>query len=182
MRRLLIMVTVLLLVTSTIVGCGQEADLQAAEVSLDSVSPIASGKQNVTLLASFNVSNPNPYEVTLDQLEYFIQADESKIGAGQLSDLSVYIPANSEVIVNATFTVPLSNVVAEFVLGGLPPEQAIVAAMPVWKNLGGALPMDALQPVWDASPQEDPTYMAQGSIRLFSPTGKKLESSYSSTR
>lgn len=187
MRKLLIVMVALMIAGSVgIAACapGGEAKIQPCTVELADVYPLFGGKESVTLAAVFDVKNPNEFLVILDTLEYTIAAtkDNKVVAAAQLAD-DLYIPGGTEIRVTSAFTVPVSNLIAELMMGqGLPKEQAVPAAMPTWKQLGGLLIADPLEPMWDtwAGPEACP-YKAEGTIYLASFGGQKLDTQYTAT-
>ena len=183
MRKLLIVMVALLIAGSVgAAGCaGGEAELQTCTVELADVYPLFGGKESVTLAAVFDINNPNDFEVILDTLEYTIAAttDEKVVAAAQLAD-DVYIPAGTEVRVTSAFTIPVSNLIGELMMGaGLPQAKAVPAAMPTWKLLGGQLLDPRMEPLWGGPGPEACPYKAEGTIYIASHMGQKLDSQYS---
>ena len=54
--------------------------------------------------------------------------------------------------------------------------EAIGKALPIWKALGGVLPMDALQPMWDAIPEKEALFEVEVTALLKSEAGEKTVS------
>ena len=179
MRKIGIVIIALLVVSAGFVGCAPAAqplptELKPCDISVSGVYQVFGGKESVAHKLVLNISNPNEIQVTLDSLEYFVAFDGMSLGAGQFAQ-DLYIPSGETIEVEAFFVVPLSNLIGAKMLGeGLPPAQATVAAIPLYKWLGGQLGIPAMQPIWDGVGADSPPFDVEGRADLAAVGGLRL--------
>ena len=164
--------SVLLLLTMIGVSCAPPQEPEPADIQLSSVVPLFRGKESITLLPVFSISNPNDLPIGIVSLEYTLHANGQLIGTSQLRN--IYVPPKEEVEVKDATVMPFGTLVAEGMMAkGLPQGEAVGAALAIWKTLGGVLPIDALQPKWDAMPDKKPMFEATGTAFLTSEAGEQ---------
>ena len=186
MRKVLapvVMAVLIVVMSMALSGCTAQPeqpellDLQSCQVELEEVYKLFGGKESITLTPIFSIANPNAYEITVETFDYIITADGGVVGSGQCTN-PIYIPAETTAHLESAFTLLINNVIGQFLMGGMSPQDSAAAAMPSWKALGGVLPMAPLQPVWDGAPDGPPVYKVSGSISISRADGKTLDIRY----
>ena len=146
-----------------LVGCKAEV----ADISLlPNVSPLV-GKAGSDLLGIkmvFAISNPNPYQVSVDSLTYKLDTGEG-IVIYQEIPYRYFIPAGEEVTLQGAGTLLLMDMFMEYYMNaGLSKAQAMGVAAAAWKGLGGARPALVPEEAWDMLPAKPVTYSFETSL------------------
>ena len=172
LRRISIgFLSVVLLLTMVGVSCAPPQESKSADIELSSVVPLFRGKESITLLPMFSISNSNDFLINISSLEYTLYANDHVIGTSQLRN--IYIPPKGEVEVKDAIVMPFGTLVAEGMLAeGLSQGEAVGAALVMWKALGAVLPIDDLKPKWDAMPEKN-LFEAKGTAIQSSEAGEQ---------
>ena len=86
---------VLLAAALQLAGCaGVQSLVKAPEVRLSNVSVAALGFSQQTFLLSFDVRNPNPFELPVNYVSYGVKLNQQQFARGETS-ADIRIPANS---------------------------------------------------------------------------------------
>ncbi|MEW6033265.1 MAG: LEA type 2 family protein [Chloroflexota bacterium] len=184
MRKCFLVVAIIVVVSTLgLAACaGGKAtpvEVKPAEVSLADVYTLFGGKESITLQADFKLKNPSNVEVKLDSFEFSLVCNGLSIGAAQIPN-DYYIPAGGELALSGAINVPFSNMLANLMIGsGMTQADALKTVLPVWKNTGGVLPVDAMKPVWDAVDPKT-TWSAAGMAYVVG-EGKRLDTKFSLT-
>jgi len=174
-------VTILCLVTIIIgagIGCAAEpapepVQIRDCQVEGTNIYELFNGKESLTRIVSFTVTNPNPVPITVDMIDWFVTADGLAMGAGQLTN-DIYIPANTQIITQDVYSKTFMSIVVGFYMSeSVPIATATGMTVPVWKTIGGVLPMDQLQPIWDGAPEKIPEYVISGSVTIIDHEGNR---------
>ena len=164
-----IVLIVSIVMTFSMLGCAAPPapeEIKPCKVELSTVYPLFLGQESVVYTAVFDISNPNDFEVTLDSFSYTLRRDIFLFATSGLGD-KFFIPAGEKISIRCAFPVLVGDIIGVIMLDtGLPPGPAAATAMPVWKTLGGVLISPALQPVWDAAPEEKLTIQANGTASI----------------
>ena len=114
-RFFLVCIGLLLVLSGLVVGCapqGEEAsqlkEFIPCEIKLESVHNVFAGQESITQAVVINVLNPNDYMVTLSELGYALYCDGTRSAMVQLTD-DMYIPANKNITVIGTSTIPFAT-------------------------------------------------------------------------
>ena len=167
-------VSVILLLTMLGVACAPAPPQESkpADIQLRSVLPLFAGTESITFLPVFSISNPNNFFFGIDSLEYILSADGEVIGTSQLRN--IYIPPEGEVETKDAIAIVFNDLIGAGMMGkGLSQAEAVGAALAMWKTLGGALPMSALQPVWDTLPEKKAMFEVKGTALPTDESGKQ---------
>jgi len=179
MRKILVIVLVLSVIASSgVISCAPkeaaevpQEELLPCELKLIEVTTVFAGKESITFAPALSVSNPNSVQVALTLPFYQFFADGQLVEGKQFLD-KVYIPAKTEVRLTHAFTAIQPNLVGRVLIGkGGSPGQAMMSVLPLWKTMGGVLPVDALKDQWDAIPTKACLFEAGGRVRLSSQLG-----------
>ena len=124
------------------VGCAgaQQKELLPCSVELNYVQNRWQGEETVVAEVALSVKNPNSIDITLDSLSYTLAVGEKDV-YWETSVAGIFIPANDGVdlrylnFVNFSEGLGVPNY-----LSGMDYVTGHVAAVPVWKLLGGKKP------------------------------------------
>ena len=132
MRKISIGILLVLLVSAGLVSCAPapesppaEAELKSLQVSISGVTNIFAGKESISTMVTWVISNPNDYEVRLDSFEYELSVSNRMV-FGEKIIYVYYIPAAEEIILDRPYVTALASLVGPLMLGeGMPQGQAI---------------------------------------------------------
>ena len=158
-----------------LVGCKAEV----SDISLlPNVSPLV-GKAGSDLLGIkmvFTISNPNPYQVSVDSLTYKLDTGEGILIYDE-TPYRYFIPAGEEITLQGAGTLLLMDIFMEYYMNkGLAKAQAMGVAAMVWKGLGGVRPALIPEEAWDGLPAKPVTYSFETSIYTRAQGTQKWES------
>ena len=160
MRKVLVIILALLVMASSgVISCAPkeagkvpQEELLPCKLKLIEVTTAFAGKESIALAPVLSESNPNTIQVVLTIPEYSLSGEGELLGTAQFID-KVYVPAKTEIKLCHTFSVALGDLVGKLLMSNPQPMgQAMASLMPLWKALGGVLPVDALKEVWDKAP------------------------------
>ena len=147
-----------------LVGC--KAELSNISL-LRSGSPGAGYKAGSDLLAIkavFTISNPNPYEVSIEGLTYRLDTGEGPIVYDEMP-YRYLIPAGEKITLEGAGILLFMDIYMEkFMIQGLSKAMAAGAAVPAWKGLGGIKPEIITTEAWQALSAKPVTYSYETSI------------------
>ena len=142
-------------------------EIVPVKVELLGTSTLSAGPQYVDLVPVFAVTNPNSVMVTLTSLEYTLSVEDEQVVLSQIGN-KVYIPAETQVNVSGAVSVGWGALwMGKFIGEGKQAPEAMMSVLPVWKKLGGALPMEAFEKPWEGLPGPPVTYEVEGTARVF---------------
>jgi hypothetical protein len=159
-----------------LVGCKAEI----SDISLlRSGSPLAGFSAGADLLgirAEFTISNPNPYQVSVDGLTYKLDTGEGSVVYDEIP-YRYFIPAGDEITLQVAGTLLWMDIFMEkFTVLGLAPPMAVGVSVPVWKGLGGIRPEMVPEAAWDALEAKPVAYSFETSIYTRAQGTQKWES------
>ena len=150
--------------TPPLVGCKAEvSDIYLLQPGLPLLG-IQGGSDLLGLIMEFTISNPNPYQVSVEGLTY-------KLDTGQGADFyeeipyRYFIPAGEEITLQGVGSLFWMAICMDKLMNkGLSAGQSVGAAVPVWKGLGGIRPGMVPKEAWDALEAQPVTYSFETSI------------------
>ena len=151
-------------------GCAPKA-APAKDVSVEFMSGLPSfvGAESVVIKPIFKIKNPNDYMVSVDISYTLFFADET-LGCSQLPKL--YVPANSEVVVNDSIVISFMGWFSSDLLAAtVPMPQVLGKILPIWKGLGGKQPALAKNEQWEATSPSKVVLTADMAIHQRSQAG-----------
>ncbi|MDO8636399.1 MAG: hypothetical protein Q7R34_09200, partial [Dehalococcoidia bacterium] len=161
------------------------AKLQPVEISLNGVEVVFGGTSDTVLEATFTVRNPNKYQVAVKDPECEFWTGDMNLGGKKIST-TFYIPGKTTINFKSIVgVVTFKWLVFPLLLKGNSPGEAAVAALPLWKSLGGDLPDPKLKEPWDKVPAKGAAYKAMGRATVTNGTKQmvvEFASEWQSTR
>jgi len=159
-----------------LVGCKAEL----SDISLLHTGSAGAGnKAGADLLGirvEFTISNPNPYQVSVDGLTYKLDTGEGQVVYEEIP-YRYFIPAGEEItLLGAGSLLWMDIFLDKFMNQGLPPPAAVGVSVPVWKGLGGIRPAMVPEAAWDALEAKPVTYSFETSIYTKAQGMQKWES------
>ena len=124
--------------TPKLVGC---------KVDLSGVYIVRRGADHVVTTPIMTVTNPNPYDVAVDNIVYKLDTGQGMIIYEQLPG-KYYIPAGQKIDLQGVGYLSWGELVAEMAGTGIPMADALAKALPVWKGAGGNKPAVVAAEVW----------------------------------
>ena len=161
-------------------AAGPQAKIKPCEVKLVNMENIYLGKDSICLAPYFEISNPNNFPVTLDQLTYEIFLRGFVVDGKSFSGNC--IPAKGKVTLTSAFAmewVHLAMYAAQF--KGRKMGEGFEEILPLWKGLEGQLFNPKMKEAWDKITPEYPEFTAKGNIQIIGPKNRTLSSEYSTT-
>ncbi|MCX6004431.1 MAG: LEA type 2 family protein [Chloroflexi bacterium] len=125
------------------VGCSAApSELAPCTVEFGYVSNEWQGQETVAANVFVTIKNPNPVPVTLSSLDYKLYMNDTELATKTMVP-AIMIPANGSVSLNNISVIDYSMTLAVnpyYLKQGKTYVSAHMAAIPVWKLLGGKLP------------------------------------------
>ena len=152
----------------------EEEELLPCEVEFSGVSSVFGGEQAVGLDTSFVIKNPNNFGIIVEPVEYWLSVGDEILEA-RSCDVPVYISAGAEVQLTYTTIIELMSIISRKVMSeGMPGGAATVAALPVWKSMGGKLPAEntPISTIWAEAQAGPATYTVEGTASISSHIGE----------
>ena len=130
MRKFFVSVLAMALIVTNglLVGCAPGApvveEAKDLEVELDSVPSIFDGQESICFTPVWTINNPNNFPVTIEVFDYSVYGEGLLLGKAALRN--VYIPADTEIMVEGVFVVRLVDdlVLIPIVAAGLDEAEA----------------------------------------------------------
>lgn len=161
-------------------AAGPQAKIKPCEVKLVNMENIYLGKDSICLAPYFEISNPNNFPVTIDELTYEMFVKDFLVDGKTLSKF--YLPAKSKITLTSAFAMEwphLAMYASSF--KGRDMGEGIGEILPLWKGMNGQLFNPKLKEEWDKITPEAPQFVAKGKIDIIGPKGRSLSSEYSTT-
>ncbi len=162
MLSLLMLVAACAPTVPPLVGC--KAELSSISVMNTVSMGGKAGSDLIPIKVVFTISNPNPYQVSVEGLTYKLDTGQGPIVYDEIPYRYV-IPAGEKITLEGAGTLLFLDIFVEkMMVQGLPKAMAAGASIPVWKGLGGIKPEIIPKEVWDSMPAKPVTYTYETSI------------------
>lgn len=153
-------------------------DIKAVVVTLSSTLPSFTGAESIVLTPIFKLDNPNDFLVAVN-LQYTLKVAGQTIGSAQIPT-TYYIPAKTQVSAKDDFVVAYAGWLGKLVLGGKSPAEANQTILPLWKGLGGKMPVGMKEEIWNDVAAQRPA--VEGSAVAKMTSGEKEKTAVLSLR
>ena len=158
-----------------------ETGIKPCQVSIPAIENIFLGKESISLAPYFEISNPNNFPVTLNELRYSIYLKDC-LCDGKSLPLNYFIPARGKIMVSSAFAVTWVNLsMWIWQTQGKSMGVAIKEILPTWKGLNGKLFNPKMKKLWAQIPKKHPLFAVNGEIDILGPKGQTTTFDYSTT-
>jgi len=161
-------------------AAGPQAKIKPCAVKLVNMENIYLGKDCICLAPYFEVSNPNNFPVTIDELTYEILLRDFVVDGKTLP--KYYIPANGKITIISAFAMEWPHLAMySSSFQGRDLGEGIQVILPLWKGMNGQLFNPKLKEAWDKITPVPPEFVVKGNIDTIGPKNQKTSSKYSTT-
>lgn len=143
-------------------------ELKPISVELESCNAIYSSKDNVCLVPTFKLSNPND-QLILATIDYSLRFGGQILGSAQMP--TIYLPSGGAMDQRDAIVLVYKSWFARLYFEGKSPGEAMKILLPLWKGLDGKEPAKVPEGMWSKIVATTSKIEADGSITLADEDG-----------